>query len=510
MNKQIKWGILLQYVQMALGIIIKLLYVPIMTRILGQNEYGLYNLASSIIGYLSLLSLGFGVGYIHFYSRYKKNNDEEGLKKLNGLYLIVFSIMGLVSLILGLVLSFNTSWFFNSSYSANEMHIAKVLMLFLTVNLAISFPVSVFTSYITSQEKFIFQKLLNIGKTVLSPALSIVLLFLGYGSIGMVFVTTVLSVIVDAINIFYCFKKLKMGFSFGKIDKPLLKEIAIFSVFIAINQIIDQLNWETDKVVLGKFVNGSAVAVYAVASTINNMYISFPAAISGVFAPKVNRIVVENSPDTNTKLTDLMIKVGRIQFFVVSLILTGFIFFGYYFISIWAGPEYISAYYAALLLIAPATISLTQSIGIEIRRAKNKHKLISLIMLITAILNVLISIPLGINFGVIGVAIGTAISLVINTVIINIFYKKSLKLEMGRFWLNILKILPSMIIPVATGIILNLLFPINSFIMFAIQVVAYTIIYCISISLFGLNQEEKGYIKQNFLKIKKKEEEKSE
>ena len=70
-----KLGVILQYSQMGLNILISFIYTPVMLRILGQSEYGIYNLSNSIISYLSLLSLGFGASYIRFYSRYKKDND---------------------------------------------------------------------------------------------------------------------------------------------------------------------------------------------------------------------------------------------------------------------------------------------------------------------------------------------------------------------------------------------------------------------------------------------------
>ena len=180
-SKQRQLGIVLTYLQMFLSIIVNIVCTPIILNKLGQNEYGIYNLTSSIISYLSLLTLGFGASYIKFYSKYKANNDEEGEQKLNGLYLIVFSIMGLIALVLGFVLSFNSSIMFNSTYSANDLRIAKILMLLLTLNMAISFPASVFTAIISSQEQFIFQRFVNIGKTVLAPAISIVVIFFGYG-----------------------------------------------------------------------------------------------------------------------------------------------------------------------------------------------------------------------------------------------------------------------------------------------------------------------------------------
>ena len=46
---QLKAGAVLNYVAIALNMIIGLLYTPYMLRMLGQSEYGLYSLAASII-----------------------------------------------------------------------------------------------------------------------------------------------------------------------------------------------------------------------------------------------------------------------------------------------------------------------------------------------------------------------------------------------------------------------------------------------------------------------------
>ena len=72
---QLKAGAILSYLQMALGIIIGIAYTPVMIRLLGQSEYGLYTLVSSTVSMLSMLSLGFGAGYIRYYAKYKKNAD---------------------------------------------------------------------------------------------------------------------------------------------------------------------------------------------------------------------------------------------------------------------------------------------------------------------------------------------------------------------------------------------------------------------------------------------------
>lgn len=495
-NKQRGFGVILQYAQMGLNILIQFIYTPIMLRILGQNEYGIYNLASSIIAYLALLSLGFGASYIRYYSRYKKDEDLIGVSRLNGLYLIVFAVIGLVSLIAGLFLTININWFYNSTYSVNDIEIARVLMLFLTVNMAISFPASLFTSYITSQERFIFQKIVNMGKTIISPAVNIILLYMGYGSIGMVITTTLVSLTVDFTNIYYCFKKLDMKISFRKPDFSLLKEIFAFSVFIALNQLIDQINWQTDKIVLGKVVSGASVAIYAVGANINNMFTSFSSAISGVFAPKINMIVSRNEATMDRQLSAIFSKVGRIQWFVLSLFLSGFIFFGQFFISKWAGDGYENSYWVALLLMSPATVPLIQNIGLEIQRAKNKHQIRSIAYLIMAVVNVGISIWFASMWGEIGTALGTTISIVIVPIIfMNIFYQVKLGIDVIGFWKTIGKTLPAFIIPIAFGVAINMLYDFKSLIDFFILAVVYGAIFFISYYFIGFNADEKGMIK---------------
>lgn len=43
MKNEIRLGSILSYMQMALSIVIGLIYTPVMIKLLGQSEYGLYN-----------------------------------------------------------------------------------------------------------------------------------------------------------------------------------------------------------------------------------------------------------------------------------------------------------------------------------------------------------------------------------------------------------------------------------------------------------------------------------
>ena len=72
----------------------------------------------------------------------------------------------------------------------------------------------------------------------------------------------------------------------------------------------------------------------------------------------------------------------------------------------------------------------------------NKFKFKSISTFIMAIFNIIISIILAKQFGAVGAALGTSISyLVCNIILINIYYYKVIKLDIIKFWKEILLML---------------------------------------------------------------------
>lgn len=500
---QLKAGAMLSYISMGLGYAISIIYTPIMLRLLGQSEYGLYNLVASVVAYLGILKFGFGNAYMRYYSRFKVKDDKENIAKLNGMFLLIFSLMGLIAVLAGVFLALNSNRIFGSELTLRELEKAQTLMFILVVNLAISFPNIVFTSHITANEQFVFQKILQVIRTIANPFVVLPILLMGYGSVGMVIGTTLLNLSIEIGGIIFCRKRLEMKFIFRGFDFKLMKEMVVFSSFIFINIVVDQINWNVDKFIIGRFNGTVAVAVYGLAAQLNTYYLSMSSAISSVFVPRVHQLVVGDNSDR--KLTELFIKIGRIQFILLSLIATGLVFLGKPFISMWAGENYADSYPIALLLIIPVTIPLIQNIGIEVQRAKNMHQFRSWVYLFIAIGNVAISIPLTMNFGGIGAALGTALSLIIgNGILMNWYNHRKVGLNMLIFWKEIAKILPSMLFPIITGIFINKYLNLYNLPVFLASGLIYVFVFTISVWKFGMNKYEKNLISGPIAKITKR------
>lgn len=198
----------------------------------------------------------------------------------------------------------------------------------------------------------------------------------------------------------------------------------------------------------------------------------------------------------NKQFTQLMIRVGRVQYLILMLVASGFVIFGRYFITnIYSTIEYAQAYPVALLLILPAMIPLIQNLGIEIQRAVNKHQVRAIIYFIMALLNVVISIPLAKTFGPVGSAMGTAIGLVLaNGIIINIYYQFGMGLDMIAFWKSVLSLSKGMIAPVVVGGFIMRCVTFEKISEYLFFIVVYTMVYIVSMWNFGMNVEEKALV----------------
>ncbi|MFD1334540.1 oligosaccharide flippase family protein [Oceanobacillus iheyensis] len=490
---QIKKGAILSYLSIFLTILIALLYTPVMIRLLGQSEYGLYAMIGSLAAYFSILDLGLGNAIIRYTSRNRAIGNKEAESKLNGMFLLLYSIIGFLTVIVGIIFYNTIDNIFAAGLTASELEKAKIMVIILTINFALSFPLAVFGSIMQAYERFVVFKLIEIGRSLASPIIILPLLFLGYGSVAMVVITTIVNISCLLFNLIYCFRYLKISFYFGKIDTQLLKEILGYSFFVFLGVIVDQIYWNTDQFILGAIFGTVPVAVYAIAMQFITLYKKFSTSISSLFLPRASIMVANNS--SNEEITNNMIKFGRIQYIIMAYILSGFVLFGRPFINAWAGSDYDNAYFITLFIMIPLTIPLFQNFGISILYAKNMQKFRSVILILIAVLNIVITIPLVKNFGSIGAAIATAISLTLgNTIIMNMYYHLKVGINMLRFWKSILLMSLPVVASLCIGFGIMYMINSNNLILMPFNIIMYSVIFMFLMWYFGFNIYEKELI----------------
>ena len=502
---QLKAGAVLNYVAIILNMVIGLLYTPYMLRMLGQAEYGLYSLAASIIAYLTVLDLGFGNAIIRYTAKFRAEGKIDEQKYMFGMFLVLYIGIGIIAVIAGAVLSLNVESIFSAKMTEYEVDRTRIMLWLMTFNLAFTFPMSIWGSIMTAYERFTFPRIVSIVRSVLNPLVMVALLAIGYKALAMVIVTTIFNVVTLLINYWYCKNKLKIEVRYGKFDFKFLKEVSVYSFWIFLNVIMDRIYWSTGQFVLGIYRGTVAIAIYAVAIHLQNMFMMFSTAITGVFLPKVTAMVAKG--DNEKDISDLFIRTGRIQYILLSLILTGFIIFGRSFINLWAGEGYQEAYLYALMFFIPLTVPLIQNMGIIILQARNQMKFRSLLYIVIAVVSLVSSFPLAKYYGGMGCAISTAGALVLGQIIImNIYYQRKQHINIIRFWKEIsnMSLVPIAFISIYLVFQAEIDIYTTSFMNFTIGIVAFLSLYVPLFWKLSMNRSEKELFMQPVLKVLKR------
>lgn len=483
-------GVILGYANIIVKNLVNLIYTPMLLSFVGQADYGVYQSCYSFVFSLTLLSFGFSQAYVRFYTQRKIHGTDGDIRRLNGVYLVLYIIVSAAALALGLAFAANTRAIFSAGFTEEQIAIARAAMSFMSLNISVTLFNSVFDAFVLAHEEFTFQQSRQLITTLVTPFLAYALLCLGFGVVGVAAVQMAVSVALLILNAAYCIGRLGMRFDVRHFDTALFKAIATFSAWLFANQIIDLVNQNVPNVILGALAGATTVAVFAVSIQIRNVFSSLSTTMSNVFIPKINLIVAES--DDNALLTQLMTRVGRYQAILYLWVLGGFALLGRFFVSAWAGLGFEEAYWLVLAMATPYFIPLVQNTGIEIQRAKNRHMARSVCYLITAALNVVVTVGFCRSMGCWAAVLGFILHCVIGTgVFMNWYYQTKIGLDMIFFWKRILPAVSTCLLATMLCIVGSIVLPIDSWPAFLAWGVVYTLVYLVLVFLLVLSGDER-------------------
>ncbi|MCH4382003.1 oligosaccharide flippase family protein [Staphylococcus haemolyticus] len=494
---QIKGGALLSYISIFGNILVAVFYTPFFIRTMGTEGYGIYNLAISFLGIISILDLSFGNTIAKYISHNKIFGNRTTESNLLGNIMWMYFYLTIITFIIGLIIYFNLDKLFYSSLSEKEFSDLKIMIILLLIFILISFYPGMFNGVLQAYEYFIITKGILLVRVILPALVSTPFLLLGFGAITVIIITLTIHVMGLIIGMILCFKKTKVRIELRKNWrlKSLYKnkELNNYLIIMLLSIAVEQITLNTGQIILGITSGTVAVAIYVIAIQFTKIYQQFATSVYNITFPMLNRLV--NNKASNSVILTEVIKISRTQLIVLLLIFSGFFVFGKDFVKIWAGNDFEPAYYMTIILMFSITFQLCQLPAVSILQAKNLQKFRLILLISTLILSIIISLIVSYQYEGIGVTIVISLfSYILYTIIMNFYYHNKLKLDIKKFWKEMSKIyLPNIILMIIFKYLFDK-FNYNGIKFLILSIVLYSVIYIIICWKFILNKEEKRYI----------------
>ncbi len=502
-TNQLKTGAMLSYIAIILNIVSGLIYTPWMITKIGQSQYGLYTLATSFIT-LFLMDFGMSSAVTRFLSIYNARNDQDGVNNFLG---VVYKLYILIDAVIFIILL--TAYFFIGNIYDNlppdELQIFKVLYIIVGLFSVISFPFTNLNGILTAYEKFVPLKICDMTHKIGTVIIMVIVLLLGGNVYSLVAVNAIVGLTVIAIKLVVIKKDTVVKVNFGFFSKGILKQIFGFSVWTTVSSIMQRLIFNIAPTIIAAVsVTGSVgVAVFGLGSSIEGYVYTFAAALSGMFMPRVSKIIESENKDKD--LFELLIRIGHLQVILVGFIVIGFISFGRTFIvDIWHKPDFELSYICTVLLIIPSFFHMPMEIANTALVVEGRVKLQAFVMCAMGLVSICSSLVLSKYYGALGASIAIFMAYMVRTILFAIVYDKVLHINMKRFAKEVfIKLAPHFILTLIAGLLLERFNPIaNVYIRFGVNVLSVTIIYFAIMNIKGFNRYEKQMIEGMLNKVK--------
>lgn len=499
-SRQIKIGGIISYFTIAFSIISGLIYTPWMISIIGQSNFGLFTLATSLVTMVTI-DLGLSSAVTRFISKYRAENDTESIKNFLGITYKLFIALAFVFLISLTIVYFNVDKIF-LKLNADEIDKVKVLLSIAGFYAVVSFPFHPLDGLLVSGERFIFQKSTQLFSKVLNVVLMVIALLMGYGLYSLVVVNAFCGILVIGMKLYYLKKNDPQEIAWRNFNRRMTKEIFSFSLWVMVISIAQRLILNITPSVLGITSGSKEIAIFSAAMTIEGYVWTFATVFGGMFLPKVSKMIYGENSNPHA-IQELMIKVGRIQFILLAAIVSIFIVVGRDFFLNWLGPNFEKSYLITVFLILPGLITIPQEIASTALIASNKVRYNAMSKIVVAVISISLSYIFSLKLGSLGAGIAIFTGNMIGGVIIlNIIYSRVLKINIWEFFkkCQLSMVLPFLLV-IFSGLIINSIFIDISWIMLIVIILLLMAIYSISAYFFAINKYEKELIITGVKKI---------
>jgi O-antigen/teichoic acid export membrane protein len=410
-------GSALRFLNLVATSLVSILIMPFVVRTLGDRLYGVWALVATLIGYYGVLDLGLVQATSRYLAGALGSDNREECNRVFNTGLRIYLVLGLLVLAAALVGAFLAPRFCRTPQDAS---LFARLALILGLNLALQFPLRIFTGALEGNLRFDLSASLDLLALALRTALTILILEAGYRVEGLAWATFLSYLPSMALTLYFTRRELpflRFDARYWRIDTA--RTLFSFSAYSFVAQVANILKFQVDNMVVAGVVGLAAVTHYSVGGKLARSYMDTVFSLLGAFVSVFSR--KEGAKDYEG-LRRTFLFATRLSICLSSFIGFGLLAWGRPFIARWMGPAYLDGYTCLMALVPGLLVALWQSPSGALMYGISRHRFLAFTSVIEGIVNLALSILLARKYGIVGVALGTSIPMLLSKIFVQPMY----------------------------------------------------------------------------------------
>lgn len=398
---------------LTMGVLV--LMTPFIVRHVGEQDFGIWTLTFSVVGFLGLLDGGLATSVVKYVGECRGTGDISRRNTiLSALFQLYLFLAGL-SLLALLILSCLYGRLF-SIPAANHDKAQQLLWLIGLRSVVFALPLSLFHGILFGEQRVYLINAVQVIITLFYAATTWIGLSHGGGIVLLGILNLAAMLLEYGAYVVLAYRLVPgLRLQWGLPDRGLLQEVATFSGAQFLVNVAALVRLRTDPILVTFFLPLSAVALYGVALRISEAVFLLTKQAVNTLAPLVAEL---KGAEDRERLRHLLLLSTRHIFAAATALTVPICVLAPDILRLWVGSSFIPAAPVLIVLMIGMWLAMPQQVAATVLVMSGHHSLITRAQVAGMFLNLAASLLLVSWLGLVGVAAGTLVA----TVVIDVVY----------------------------------------------------------------------------------------
>lgn len=384
---------------------------PFLVHRLGDAMYGIWVLLLSVTGYMGLLDAGLKVSVVKYVSRYAAIKDTDNLSRVISTAMALYGLVSVLVMAVAVLMVPLLPRIF--TIPAEMQSTASFVLMITAANLSVTLVLSVFNGVLSGLQRYDYANKVNVIIVIVRSVAIVGLVGAGFGVIALGLIHLASQLITGALMARLAYRELpSLQIRMSLVGKGTAQTLYGYSFFVLLNNAAMFLLFSSGEILIGVMLSTAAITYYAIAGSLLQHLGRMVGTMTQVLHPYAS---AQDARGDTAALKRTVVLGTKACILIALPASVAFMLIGRPFITFWMGASYAEvAAPVAVAMTVGRLFWLSQSSTGNVLLGIGRHKLLTVVNLLTGILSIALGAALTPKFGLFGLAVGMSIPMVIS------------------------------------------------------------------------------------------------
>lgn len=377
---------------------------PAIISHLGERRFGMWTLASSLIGYFSILRFGVGSAVFRYVPHFRGAGDKQRVNSVASTCMVFYLVIACLILVTMVIVATPVATFFGG----DQEFVSLVRVIGIAA--ALELPAIVYSTLLQSYEFFFVANAVAVVRALIQRTSLLWCVRAGYGLVGMGLTQAAVAffcLVVQGIGVHFCCRELHL--SLRNVRVADLRLLLSFGILVLWASGANFIVTESPKQIVGKVISLEALAGFGVAVLLISYYRGMFLSLTRILRPRFAYLSGNNA---RGEIRELFLKSSRYAAILATCAAVILCVVGPTFLVLWTKKRSFEAAGIPLVVMAIGNVVfLSNNVANDLLFGLGLQRKIAEFESLEAVMILLLTLGMARYWGVIGAAVGASFPL---------------------------------------------------------------------------------------------------